>query len=89
MRLGDAPDVVHRTIPPVPHEIPERGAAGRLTLLDLQHEGLKVKILAADGAAFMGSHGRERLVGTGDNVVCIHDSFLGPSKNVATPDGEA
>jgi UDP-glucuronate decarboxylase len=44
---------------------------------------METKILVSGGAGFLGSHLCERLVGRGDEVLCIDNFFTGAKRNVA------
>ncbi len=53
-----------------------------ITLSDKSEAMIKKKILVTGGAGFLGSHLCERLLGEGNEVVCLDNYFTGQKQNV-------
>ena len=49
----------------------------------MQKSGRKTRSLVTGGAGFIGSHLCERLIGRGNEVVCVDNYFTGAKANIA------
>ena len=46
---------------------------------------MRKRVLVTGGAGFIGSHLSERLLGEGNEVICVDNFFTGSKENIKSP----